>query len=92
MHTTKSKYLGKQPATMRQRRRDRRRGGERRKDKDSLSAAWGRQLGLRRGQGTLGPGLLLWLEAQRAGARKGTAGGSCRLQKSPPAGSGVTGV
>lgn len=66
--------------------------GGRSKDKDGLSVAWARQLGLRRGQGTLGPGLLLWLEAQRAGACKGTAGGSCRLQKSPPAGSGVTGV
>ena len=58
----------------------------------SLSAAWAGQLGLRRGQGTLGPHLLLWLEAQRAEAHKGTPGGSCQLQKSPPAESRVTGV
>ena len=63
-----------------------------RKDKDGLSAAWAGQLGLRRGQGTLGPHLLLWLEAQRAEAHKGTPGGSCQLQKSPPAESRVTGV
>lgn len=66
--------------------------GWRRKDKDGLSAAWAGQVGLCRGQGTLGPGLLLWLEAQRAEAHKGTPGGSCQLQKSPPAESGVTGV